>query len=168
MLPCGRRPLMNDPVPANDPRGLDPALAHSLDEFFWPVSAHDSALIARVKARVMEAIGRDPLPANRTVRADSGGWERITPKIERKVLWSSDAAISVLLRCAPGAEVGPHLHAMDEECMVLEGSIRIGDDLVLHAGDFHVGRRGSRHAATTTDTGALVYLRGARDEGSPG
>lgn len=47
--------------------------------------------------------------------------------------------------------------------MVLEGSLRIGDDLVLHAGDFHVGRQGSMHAAASTETGALVYLRGARE-----
>jgi len=31
-------------------------------------------------------------------------------------------------------------------------------------GDFHVGRQGSEHTSTTSETGALVYLRGARSD----
>ncbi len=66
------------------------------------------------------------------------------------------------MRFAPGASVARHMHRADEECVVLEGSVRIGD-LLLHAGDFHLGREGSEHPLATTDTGAVFYLRGALD-----
>lgn len=122
----------------------------------------DDALIERVRRRVMEAIAEDPRPF-RTVRTGPEGWQTVAPGIERKLLWAADGAQSCLLRLAPGARVEGHLHRADEECVVLEGSVRIGSDLVLHAGDFHVGLRGTTHPVTTSDTGAVVYLRGAAD-----
>ena len=143
-------------------RALDADTTAALDACLAPAQDGDESLIARVKARVMAAVQQDASAPNRTVRAaDSHGWEVMAPGLERKVLWDSDGARSCMLRVAPGVVVPSHMHRLDEECVVLEGSIRIGRDLVLQAGDFHVGRRGSRHEDTTTDTGAIVYLRGA-------
>jgi hypothetical protein len=42
---------------------------------------------------------------------------------------------------------------------VLEGTLKIGE-LELHAGDYHIGHEGSRHAEVTSATGAVAYLRG--------
>lgn len=72
-----------------------------------------------------------------------------------------------MLRLAPGAVVRGHLHPADEECVVLEGSLRIGSDLVLGQGDYHVAASGSVHEDVTTETGALLYIRGAPAGGVP-
>jgi anti-sigma factor ChrR (cupin superfamily) len=113
----------------------------------------------------MEAVRAEP-PPYRTVRAGEGEWQTLAPGLERKMLWNSGDAQSCLMRLAPGATVCGHLHFADEECIVLEGSVRIGADLVLRAGDFHGGRRGSEHAETSSETGALIYLRSAPEAAS--
>lgn len=140
---------------------LDPELRHALEPRLGPAEPDDSALLARVEARVLEAVRDEAAGQHLTVRASEDEWETLAPGVQRKVLWATASSLSCLLRLAPGAVLPPHLHAMDEECLVLEGTVRIGAGLVLHAGDFHVGRRGSMHDATTTETGALAYLRGA-------
>jgi quercetin dioxygenase-like cupin family protein len=123
----------------------------------------DLELLQRVRGRLVDAVTHRTSVLHQTVRADEGCWQSIGPGVERKVLWETTDTLSCLMRLAPGALVAGHAHPLDEECVVLEGSLRIGDDLVLHAGDFHVGVRGVRHEAAHTDTGAVVYLRSARD-----
>lgn len=150
------------------PIGLDPSLARALDQQLGHGDlavdrATDAALIARVKQRVLSAIRAEAAPPHHTVRAGHGDWETVAAGVERKVLWDSGQARSWMVRLAPGAMVAAHAHPMDEECVVVQGSLRIGD-LLLEAGDFHVGRQGSQHALTTSEHGALVFLRGARAE----
>ena len=48
-------------------------------------------------------------------------------------------------------------HADDEECLVLEGEVSVGD-LRLRAGDFHVAARGSQHPRLESRPGALLLL----------
>lgn len=148
------------------PDDLDADLRKQLDERLGSTRSDDEALLARVKARVMRSIQADA--QHRTVRAEEGFWRTIGPGIQRKVLWIDEATESCMVRLAPGARVHEHLHPMDEECVVLEGSLRIGADLLLRPGDFHVAARGSMHEPVTTETGALIYLRGARKEDVPG
>ncbi|MBG9390693.1 cupin domain-containing protein [Caenimonas aquaedulcis] len=143
---------------------IDVDLLEELDARLVPVQAGDELLLARAKATIMRTIAQDRAPLYRTVRAsDREGWQKVCPGLERKVLWDSQGARSVMLRVAPGTTVPAHVHGMDEECVVLQGTIRIGE-LELHAGDYHVGRRGTSHELAATDTGAVVYLRGAMDE----
>jgi hypothetical protein len=151
---------MND-GPDDASAGLDPDLRRLLDQRVGRSTEDDDALIARVKSRVMSAIEAEQRLQYRTVRSAGPGWETVAPGVERKMLWTTASEQSCMLRLAPGASVGSHWHAADEECVVVEGSVRIGADLVLHAGDFHIGRKGSVHEATTSETGAVVYLRGA-------
>ena len=125
--------------------------------------AGDDALVARVHTRVMGEIRSARQAQYRTVRAVEGGWEELAPGVLRKMLLVTADAQSCLVRLAPGAQVPAHTHPVDEECVVLEGSVRIGADLVLGQGDFHVGRAGSVHGMTSSESGALVYLRGAVD-----
>ena len=128
----------------------------------------DDELLARVKSRVMAAIAAEPQEQHRTVRAADGVWQVVCPGLERKLLWGDGSARSWMVRLAPGTVVQAHLHGMDEECVVLEGSLRIGAGLLLQSGDFHVAAKGSMHDAVSTDTGALVYIRGAPEEALPG
>ena len=149
---------MTKPLPGSE--RMDPALALALDARLRADGADDSELIARVKERIMQSVRAEADAGHRTVRASDDAWENVAPGIDRKILWESGPARSWMVRLAPGALFPAHLHPMDEECVVLEGSLRIGD-ILLHAGDFHVGRQESMHGVTSTDTGAVVYLRGA-------
>ena len=121
----------------------------------------DLLVIERVRARIMEMIAREKSVLHRTVRADAGGWETVSPGIERKQLWERGEAASCLLRIAPGTSFPHHNHPIDEECLVLEGSLRIGD-VLLRQGDFHVGVSGIEHDAVSTDDGCVCFLRTAR------
>ncbi len=121
----------------------------------------DAELIARVRTKVMDAVRQSTSDLHRTVRAGEGDCRQIAPGIERKVLWERGAASSSMLRAAPGASFPAHNHAIDEECVVLEGSLRIGS-VLLRAGDFHVGLSGVKHEAVSTQDGCLCFLRTAK------
>jgi anti-sigma factor ChrR (cupin superfamily) len=82
-----------------------------------------------------------------------------------KVLHHDEGILSYLLRLAPGASLPAHRHPVDEECLVLEGEMHIGD-LVLPAGGYHLGRRGVLHDRLTSPGGALIFLRGAVPDGA--
>ena len=155
---------MKDANASTGQPGLDSDVRRALDRRLALPPAQEDALIARVQARVMGVLGSRAQRPYHTVRAsDSDGWQTIAPGVERKLLWSTPGEESCMMRLARGASVEAHAHLLDEECLVLEGTLRIGTSLVLKAGDFHVGRRGSAHELSTTDTGALVFLRGARE-----
>ena len=143
---------------------LNADVRQSLDEAVAEPRAGDAGLIARVKQQVLTAVSEQSSAQHRTVRADCGLWEPIGPGLERKVLWQSGDALSCLMRLAPGAVAAGHAHPIDEECVVLEGTLRIGPHLLLRAGDFHVGVAGVDHEDASTETGAVVYLRGARPD----
>ena len=145
-----------------DARELETDVREELDAALCPQRPGDSALLDRVKGRVMTAVSGKTGALHGTVRAQAGVWEQVAPGVERKLLWESGDTVSCMLRLAPGAVVAAHGHLLDEECVVLEGSVRIGSDLVLRVGDFHVGVHGVAHDQTSSDTGAVVYLRGAR------
>jgi uncharacterized cupin superfamily protein len=66
----------------------------------------------------------------------------------------------MLVRMQPGARVPTHPHPIDEECLMLEGEMFLGDTL-LRAGDFQLAPAGTRDADVVTDVGALFYVRGA-------
>jgi quercetin dioxygenase-like cupin family protein len=118
-------------------------------------------LVHRVRSRVMRQIAETSLQAHATVHAHENTWQAFLDKIEFKLLNHVDGVASYLLRMQPGAVLPAHHHAIDEECIVLEGELRIGEQLVLKAGGFHLARKDVPHADITTDVGALVFLRGA-------
>lgn len=122
----------------------------------------DAPLIARVRAKVMEVVARESARAHCTVRAGAGGWETVAPGVQRRLLWERGDAASCMIRLAPGTSFPPHNHPMDEECVILEGSLRIGAELVLRPGDFHVGVDGVEHEIVSTEDGCLCFLRTAR------
>jgi quercetin dioxygenase-like cupin family protein len=124
-------------------------------------------LIDRVRSRLMQGIAAQATPLHTTVHADVGSWRSFAPGIERKVLHDGGETMSYLLRLAAGAVLPAHRHPIDEECVVLEGMLRVkaetgSPELILQAGSFHLGKKDVPHADITTDTGALIYLRGAR------
>ena len=118
-------------------------------------AARREAIRARVQARVRAAA----IDGTRTVRAGEGGWKPFLPLIEVKVLYRDveRGHQTALYRMQPGAAFPPHAHADDEECLVLEGEVSVGD-LCLRAGDFHIAARGSEHPRLESRPGALLLL----------
>lgn len=119
-----------------------------------------AARAARLRHRVLARVAGAE-SGHLTVPAAGGAWQAFGRGVEIKVLHEADGLMSYLLRLAPGAVVAAHHHAHDEECVVLQGTLRIGEDVVVGAGGFHLARRGSLHAAISAPDGATIYLRGA-------
>jgi quercetin dioxygenase-like cupin family protein len=142
----------------NDPP-LDADIVDALAQAQRPGPA-DAAALQRVRSRVMKRIAADSMPLHLTIPADGGGWHRFLPGVERKVLNEQEGVMSYLLKFAPGAVLPAHRHPHDEECVVLEGRLRIGD-LALGPGGFHMVRAGVLDADSTTDEGCVIFLRGA-------
>src|SRR5689334_20631301 len=120
-----------------------------------PLDAVDAAAM---RERVLKRIRASN--ALTTIQSDEGEWQPFSPKVSIKVLRRDVHTQSYLLRLEPGAVVLPHVHGQDEECMVLEGEVRIGD-LVVGAGAYHLAPKGVLHEPISSEHGALLFLRGA-------
>jgi anti-sigma factor ChrR (cupin superfamily) len=65
---------------------------------------------------------------------------------------------TLLVRMQPGAVFPAHDHPQAEQCYVLDGSITDSDGLTLHAGDFVVMSRGSKHRPIRTSDGCTLFI----------
>lgn len=116
--------------------------------------------VRAIKRRLLERVA-DSDHSHVTIPVDQGHWQPLLPGVTLKVLHEHEGIMSYLLRLAPGASLPPHRHPADEECVVLEGSVRVGRHLRIDAGGYHLAHRGALHARLHTDTGATLFLRGA-------
>ncbi|HVZ42980.1 MAG TPA: cupin domain-containing protein [Ramlibacter sp.] len=138
---------------------LDPDIARALTEAQRPSEA-DEASLERVRAKLMRRIANDSVPHHTSIHAGQGSWHALLPGIERKVLFEEGGVMSYLLKFAPGAVLPAHRHPVDEECVVISGVLRIGN-LVLPPGSYHRVRHDIMDADSTSDEGAVIFLRGA-------
>ncbi len=120
----------------------------------------DEGLSARLFSRVLATIAENTFDSHTTVRAKSGVWMPFLDGVEIKILHTAADTASYLLKMQAGSSLPIHSHGADEECLVLEGDLYIGDELALGAGDYHRAARGVPHAKIATRGGALLYLRG--------
>jgi len=134
-------------------------LAATLGAALRPVEllpAQQESLRQRMLRRV-----RAPAPdRTTTVRFNEGDWIRVGPLSEIKILrrdWHANNQ-SMLVRLAPGAVIATHSHTQEEECLVLEGEVMIGEH-VFRAGDAHFARPGATHEGLRTATGCLLFIR---------
>lgn len=116
-----------------------------------------------IKRRLLERVA-DADDSHLTIRADDGVWQPFLDGVSIKVLQERDGVLSYLLRLAPGATVPAHRHPVDEECIVMEGMLRIGSRIEVGPGGYHLAHAGALHAVLSTETGAMVFLRGAVPE----
>jgi len=74
-------------------------------------------------------------------------------------LFSDPAAdrLTMMVRMAPGSVYPPHVHGGPEECYVLSGELKVGED-VLKAGDYQRAGQSSTHVTQSTDTGCLLLI----------
>lgn len=126
-----------------------------------PPATPDAERAARMRKRIQEGacIQLAAQADYHTVPADGGAWIRIDPRLEMKILYKDARATSFLLRLQPGARLPSHVHTADEECLVLEGELRLGEGVTLKAGDYHFAPRGLPHGAAESASGALLFLR---------
>lgn len=139
---------------------LDADIVQALTAAQQPGDGGDAAALQRVRSRLMKRIAADSAPLHVTIAADAGSWQPFLPGIARKVLHEEGGVMSYLLKFAPGGVLPAHRHPMDEECVVLQGRLRIGD-LVLGPGGFHRARSDVPHSDIVSDEGCVIYLRGA-------
>ena len=110
--------------------------------------------------RIMERISVAPPPRTYTVRANEGTWISVGPGVELKVLRMDREANSqtVLFRMQPGSQIVPHPHNQEEECLVMEGEILVGEHRV-GKGDMHIAMPGAKHPPILAPHGALLCIR---------
>lgn len=101
-----------------------------------------------------------PTAAGETIEcAVTSAWEDFGPGIRRRVLWCAAGEASLLYHSLPGASVPSHVHAYDEECLMVDGELFL-DDVLLRRWDWQLAPAGSRHAGVYTDTGVVLFAHG--------
>jgi anti-sigma factor ChrR (cupin superfamily) len=139
---------------------LDPELIGEFAQSLPPIDPPE-ATRAAMRERLLARLGASALaPTDRlyTLRLDDGEWRQLNPLVEVKKLFQSGDGRALLYRFKPGGRLISHEHPTDEECVMLEGEVHLGD-LVLRAGDFHLAPRGVPHQEIHSPTGALFYAR---------
>jgi quercetin dioxygenase-like cupin family protein len=113
-----------------------------------------------MRERIMARVADAPPARTYTVRMDEGTWVAAGPGVEVKVLRLDRGQNSqtVMIRMQPGSQIVPHRHNQEEECLVLEGEIMIGDHRV-GPGDMHIAAAGARHPPIFAPRGALLCIR---------
>ena len=89
-------------------------------------------------------------------------WRPSFPGVEVLPLWGTADITSMLVRFAPGASVPDHPHAADEDCLMLEGEMFLGD-ILLRPGDYQLAPAGGGHFGETSDVGGTFFFHGAID-----
>lgn len=138
---------------------LPPELAGELAAGL-PAPALDPGTRERLRAKVMAAA---QTPSTAVLRADEGEWRQAFVGIQIKSLRLDPVAgtETSLWRLAPGARVPRHAHKLEEECLVLEGSVE-HDGVEYHVGDYLVAAPHARHSPFISRNGALLMIRGER------
>ena len=128
------------------------------------MDASDAAGLATrarsIRHRLMERVA-DADTTHLTIAGDEGEWQPFLDGVRIKVLREHAGVLSYLLRLEPGARLPPHRHPQDEECIVLDGRLRVGTQPEMGPGSYHLAHGGALHATIGTETGATIFLRGA-------
>ena len=140
---------------------LDALLIDALADSSSPVEP-DSATALRIRERIFQRI-HAPASDYLFVHSHEGAWVRLMRGVELKLLRQDTASRSYLLRMAPGARIPPHEHSLDEECLVLEGSATV-NGVHCGTGDYHLARQGKPHDWLTSESGCMLFIRGAVDQ----
>ena len=89
-------------------------------------------------------------------------WHEGFEGVQTLALWGTPEIVSMLVRFAPGAGVPDHRHAVHEDCLMLEGSMFLGD-ILLRAGDYQLAPAGGGHFGEMSDLGGTFFFHGAID-----
>lgn len=150
---------MSSPTDADLPAGFTQAMLGDVAGTDVP-----AALAARIKQRVMARIAGPQADAAETrpgfidVLAGSP-WQLLAPGVEIKTLFEDATSRSWMVRLQAGAALPAHDHDEgQEECLVLEGNVWLGDRQ-YGPGDYQLAGRGTRHAVVRSDRGCVMFIR---------
>ncbi|MGO9446848.1 MAG: cupin domain-containing protein [Thiobacillaceae bacterium] len=115
----------------------------------------------RMREKLMQRV-RAPAPDYLFVHSHQGEWVALLRGVDMKLLRQDESSRSYLVRMAPRSRIPPHEHALDEESLVLEGEVTL-NGVLCKAGDYHMAPHGLPHEWVRTETGCLLYIRGAVD-----
>jgi hypothetical protein len=121
----------------------------------------------RIRRSILGRIAEASTSRHLTIDNGSEDWQPFLRGIECKLLREHSGTMSYLLRFAPGAVLPGHRHPQDEECLVLQGDLQIGE-LSIGTGGYHFALAGELHADIVAPGGAVIFLRGACPEVSHG
>jgi len=96
-----------------------------------------------------------------TLRTDEGAWEDtgVAGVQVRRLFVDREAnRMTAMFKMAPGTSYPEHHHDGHEECYVLHGDLHVGDDLIMHAGDYQRAESGSPHARQWTSGGCVLLV----------
>lgn len=99
-------------------------------------------------------------------RSQEGNWEETGVEgvcVKRLLMDEARNQFTALVRMAPGSSYPRHVHNSAEECLVLEGDIRMGDH-VLQAGDYQYAPSDSLHGVQSTEGGCLLLISSGMDD----
>ena len=138
---------------------LDGVALDALDHHGHAASAREPVLASAQGATLyLRDNGDEPSPAG-TSRERQAQWEPFAPGIRRRLLWQAGDACAYLARAQVGAAVPAHAHHNDEECLMLEGELFLGDILVRE-GELQLAPAGLHHGLVQAASDCLVYIRG--------
>jgi quercetin dioxygenase-like cupin family protein len=161
------KPSAAPPAPAGiDDAVLEPMLL-ALEPVELPLArklALEGAILDRVRRGAVA--GEIHYRNTITVRAGGDDWIELVPGVRMKRLHRDGDARTFLLRLEPGAALPVHHHEGDEECIVVEGEVFLGD-LRVAAGDYHLALSGTVHESIRSPRGALLFIRSASGMADP-
>ena len=98
------------------------------------------------------------------VRENEGEWVEVIDGVKVKTLYEdTDRHYStVLVKMDPGATFPNHVHAEDEECLVIEGDIHMGGE-TFHPGDYIRAEANSLHEEIFTENGCLLFVQASQN-----
>lgn len=161
------------PGGADPPTGVPGAVGYCVRQRTAP----DEPLVALADTRVYVRhllVERASLPALEarwweqacasTAWVDPGRrrWRESSAGVDVLPLRGDSDVVSMLVRFAAGASVPDHAHALDEDCLVLQGEMFLGD-ILLRTGDYQLAPAGGTHFGETSDVGVLFFFHGALD-----
>ena len=125
-------------------------------------SAPPAGAASPLRPRLDEVPADGGQPAQDLVikRAAEATWESTEiPGVQIRVLFMDRAnnQFTALVRMAPGTSYPSHIHSGPEECLVLEGDLCGGKE-VLHAGDYQRAPAGSCHGVQKSEQGCLLLI----------
>lgn len=123
-----------------------------------PVAPSDGLWDA-ISQRIDEA---DSAPGTRSVPDADGVWEQIGPGITRKVVHVDQVqgAQCYFVRMDRGAVLPTHAHHLDEHCVVLKGTLRVGEG-EFGPGTYHFAQAGMDHVTLEAVEAAEFFVFGA-------